>query len=66
LLPAIEAKLAFRKVKAGGIQESLVKKEPRLKALWSVRLANQLSELPPFDRVFREFRRALGNPISRK
>ena len=36
-----------------------MKKEPRLKALWSVRLANQLSELPAFDRVFREFRRAL-------
>jgi len=59
LLPAVGAKLAFRNVKAGGIQESIVKKEPRLKALWSVRLSNQLSELPPFDQVFREFRRAL-------
>jgi hypothetical protein len=36
-----------------------VKKESRLKALWSVRLANRLSELPAFDRVLREFRRAL-------
>ena len=35
------------------------KKEARLKALWSVRLANQMSALPPFDQVFREFRRAL-------
>ena len=36
-----------------------MKKEPRLKALCSVRLANQLPELAAFDRVFREFRRAL-------
>jgi hypothetical protein len=36
-----------------------MKKEARLKALWSVCLANQMSALPPFDQVFREFRRAL-------
>ena len=31
----------------------------RLKALWAARLANQMAVLPPFDQVFREFRRAL-------
>jgi predicted nucleotidyltransferase component of viral defense system len=59
LVPAIIAKLAFRNVEATGIQEAIMKKEARLKALWSARLANQMSELPPFDQVFREFRRAL-------
>lgn len=59
LAPAIIAKLAFRNVEASGIQEAVIKKEARLKALWSARLANQMSELPPFDQVFREFRRAL-------
>jgi hypothetical protein len=61
LVPAIIAKLAFRNVEASGIQEAIMKKEARLKALWSVRLANQMSELPPFEQVFREFRRALRN-----
>jgi hypothetical protein len=61
LAPAIIAKLAFRNVEAAGIQEAIMKKEARLKALWSARLANQMSELPPFEQVFREFRRALRN-----
>lgn len=59
LAPAIVAKLAFRNVEAEGIQEAIMKKEARLKALWSARLANQMAELPPFEQVFREFRRAL-------
>ena len=59
LVPAITAKLAFRNVEPAGIQEAIMKKEARLKALWSVRLANQMSALPPFDQVFRKFRRAL-------
>ena len=59
LVPAITAKLAFRNVEPAGIQEAIMKKEARLKALWSVRLANQMSAFPPFDQVFREFRRAL-------
>ena len=57
--PAIEAKLAFRNASATGIQEVIMNKETRLKALWSARLANQMSELSPFDQVFRELRRAL-------
>jgi hypothetical protein len=59
LAPAITAKLVFRDAPTVGIQEAILKKETRLKALWSVRLANQMSEVPPFDQVFREFRRAL-------
>ena len=59
LAPAITEKLAFRKQEAKGIQEAICKKEARLKALWSARLSNQMAVLPPFDQVFREFRRAL-------
>ena len=62
MAPAIIAKLAFRKMEASGIQEAIMKKEARLRARWSARLANQMSELPPFDQVFCEFRRALRQP----
>jgi uncharacterized protein len=59
LAPAITQKLAFRNQEATGIQEAIFKKEARLEALWAARLANQMAVLPPFDQVFREFRRAL-------
>jgi predicted nucleotidyltransferase component of viral defense system len=59
LMPAMIAKLASRAQKAAGIQEAILKKEPRLKTLWSARLANQMTMLPAFDQVFREIRRAL-------
>lgn len=58
LASAITAKLAFREQPAG-IQDAIIKKEARLKALWSARLSNQMALLPPFDQVFREFRRVL-------
>lgn len=61
LAPAVIAKLAFRNVEASGIQEAILKKEARLKALWSVRFANQIPVLPPFEQVFRELRRAIRN-----
>lgn len=59
LVPAMTAKLALRQLVAAGIQESIIKKDARLKALWSARLSNQMSVLPPFDQVFREIRRIL-------
>lgn len=59
LVPAMTAKLAFRQQAAAGIQEAIIKKEARLKALWSTRLSNQMSVLPAFDQVFREIRRVL-------
>ena len=59
LAPAITAKLAFREQAAAGIQEAILRKEARLNALWSARLSNQMAILPPFDQVFREFRRVL-------
>lgn len=59
LEPAITAKLASRRLAAAGIQDAIIRKEARLKALWSARLSNQMSVLPPFDQVFREIRRVL-------
>lgn len=59
LVPAICAKLAFRKEPADRLEEAILRKEARLKALWSVRLANQMVSLPPFEEVFRELRRVL-------
>ncbi|MEK7403749.1 MAG: nucleotidyl transferase AbiEii/AbiGii toxin family protein [Acidobacteriota bacterium] len=59
LAPAISEKLAFRNMPAAGLREAILEKEARLKALWSVRLANQMAVLPPFEQVFRELRRAL-------
>jgi len=59
LAPAIARKLAFRDQDDAGIQEAIFRKESRLKTLWTARLANQMAVLPPLDRVFREFRRAL-------
>jgi hypothetical protein len=64
LVAAMNAKLAFRQPQAAGTQEAILKKEARLKALWSSRLANQMAMLPPFDQVFREIRLVLrqANP----
>ena len=59
LLPAMTAKLSFRQQTVAGIQEAIIKKEARLKALWSARLSNQMSVLPPFDQIFREIHRVL-------
>jgi uncharacterized protein len=55
----IEAKLEFRGRSMEGIEEQILAKESRLRRLWEHRLAHQISELPEFDRVFREFRRHL-------
>jgi predicted nucleotidyltransferase component of viral defense system len=59
LVIAIQDKLAFRDKPATGLADAIQKKEARLKALWSGRLAYQMTALPEFDTVFREVRRAL-------
>lgn len=56
---AIREKLAFREKPHEGLQESILKKEARLKVLWSRRLAYQMIELPEFDEIFRAVRREL-------
>ncbi len=56
---AIRQKLEFRGKPFERIPAALLAKEARLKALWSKRLGYQMSELPPFDEVFRGLRRML-------
>lgn len=56
---AVRQKLDFRGKPSEGVAEAILRKEARLKALWTGRLANQMSKLPPFEEVFRIFRRNL-------
>ena len=58
------AKLAFREKPATGLQQAILNKEARLKALWPARLAPQMATLPPIDEVLRDIRRgaAPGGP----
>jgi predicted nucleotidyltransferase component of viral defense system len=59
LAGAIREKLKFRNKPCKGIEAAILQKEARLKALWPVRLAYQMTRLPPFDEVFRVMRRTL-------
>ena len=59
LAGAICEKLEFRNKPCKGLEAAILQKEARLKALWSVRLAYQMTRLPPFDEVFRALRRTL-------
>ena len=59
LLPAIEGKLHFRSKEIAGLQDRIVAKEARLKALWHSRLGHQMETLPEFETAFRAVRREL-------
>ena len=59
LAVAMRQKLEFRGQPFEGIVKSIRDKEKRFKALWSARLAYQMTALPPFDEVFRAVVRAL-------
>lgn len=59
LLDAVRQKLEFRGRPFGGIAAAIRTKEARLRALWSRRLAYQMSMLPEFDEVFRAVQRTL-------
>jgi len=58
-IPAIREKLEFRGQPCRGLQPALARKEARLGALWTTRLAPQMVSLPPFGQVFRALRRTL-------
>ena len=55
----LEAKLTFRQRAIAGMEQAIAAKEERLRRLWSIRLAHQMSQLPPFDEAFREVLRAI-------
>jgi hypothetical protein len=57
--PSSRRKLEFRGTDCKDIENAILQKEARLKALWSARLAYQMSHLPPFEEVFRAVRRTL-------
>jgi hypothetical protein len=52
-------KLRFRKKNANGVEDRIIAKEARLKALWSGRLGHQMEALPQYDGVFRTVHRKL-------
>lgn len=55
----LDAKLASRQRTAVGVEQAVAAKEDRLRRLWMARLTHQMSNLPPFDDVFREVLRAV-------
>jgi predicted nucleotidyltransferase component of viral defense system len=59
LLDAVRQKLEFRGKPFKNIAAAVRNKEPRLRALWSSRLAYQMAALPQFDEVFRAVQRTL-------
>ena len=59
LAQAMRQKLEFRCKPCEGIADAIRNKEARLKALWSKRLAYQMTALPEFDDVFRAVLRTL-------
>jgi hypothetical protein len=59
LADAIRRKLEFRGKPFKGIADAIRHKEARLKALWSGRLAYQMTTLPEFHEVFRAVQREL-------
>ena len=59
LAQAMRQKLELRGKPCGGIADAIRNKEARLKALWSKRLAYQMTALPEFDDVFRAVLRTL-------
>ena len=59
LIGAITEKLRFREKDITGIEDCIIAKEARLKALWNTRLVHQMEALPQYDEVFRTVRREL-------
>ena len=50
----LNSKLAFRKRPTGNILQAVTAKEEHLRHLWGPRLSQQMSNLPPYDNVFRD------------
>ena len=59
LIGAVNEKWAFRGGKPADLKAEFLAKEARLKKLWSLRLANQMAQVPEYEEVFRTVQRAL-------
>lgn len=55
----LDAKLALRQRSVKGMEQTIAAKEDRLRRLWTIRLAHQMNQLPPYDDVFREILRVV-------
>ncbi len=55
----LDVKLALRQRTVAGMEQAIAAKEDRLRRLWTNRLAHQMSQLPPYDDVFREMLRVV-------
>jgi uncharacterized protein len=55
----LDAKLGLRQRTVKGLDAAIAVKKDRLRLLWSARLAQHMTELPPFDNVFREVMRVI-------
>ena len=63
LIGAITEKLRFREKDIIGVENRILAKEARLKALWSGRLGHQMEALPQYDELFRIVRRQLRQAV---
>jgi predicted nucleotidyltransferase component of viral defense system len=59
LVDPVARKLEFRGLTLVQVGREFAAKEARYRKLWQVRLAPQMADLPEFDAVYREVRRAL-------
>ena len=59
MLPELETKLAFRQRTTEDVMENIAGKQERLSRLWTHRLSPQMIDLPAYDDVFRDVKRAL-------
>ena len=59
ITPELESKLAFRQRTLEYVMQNVDVKEDRLRRLWSHRLSQQVSDLPSYDSVYRDVKRAL-------
>ncbi len=55
----LETKLTFRQRTIANLMKTVLTKEDRLRRLWNTRLAHQMSDLPPYENVYRELMRTL-------
>ena len=55
----LDTKLASRQRNVAGMEQAIAGKEDRLRRLSAIRLAHQVSQLPPFDDAFRDVLRAV-------
>ena len=62
-VPAIAEKLRFRQKEIAGLEDRILKKEQRLKALWTGRLGHQIETLPESTKSFARCAASFVRPV---